>query len=171
MEEINLKEFFTFYKKFILGVIAVCLVFVVITLLFNIFIKKPLYSTSTTLILVNNENDTSQTISQNDILLNQKLVSSYSRIVKSRLVLEQVIDNLNLEYDFEDLYDEVEVASVNDTEIFEIKVTDKDADVAYNIASEITTVFDKESPKQLQKIYQRQLVASGPNKIIGPDID
>ena len=151
MEEINLKEFFTFYKKFILGVIAVCLVFVVITLLFNIFIKKPLYSTSTTLILVNNENDTSQTISQNDILLNQKLVSSYSRIVKSRLVLEQVIDNLNLEYDFEDLYGEVEVASVNDTEIFEIKVTDKNADLAYKIASEITTVFDKEI-KQIYKI-------------------
>ena len=137
MEEINLKEFYQYYKKFILGIIVVCLLFVAIALVYNIFIKKPLYSTSTTLILVKNENDTSQNISQNDILLNQKLVTSYSRIVKSRLVLEQVIENLDLEYEFEDLYNEVEVSSVNDTEIFEIRVTDKDADIAYNIASEI----------------------------------
>ena len=76
MEEINLKEFYQYYKKFILGIIVVCLLFVAIALVYNIFIKKPLYSTSTTLILVKNENDTSQNISQNDILLNQKLVTS-----------------------------------------------------------------------------------------------
>ena len=157
MEEINLKEFYQYYKKFILGIIVVCLLFVAIALVYNIFIKKPLYSTSTTLILVKNENDTSQNISQNDILLNQKLVTSYSRIVKSRLVLEQVIENLDLEYEFEDLYNEVEVSSVNDTEIFEIKVTDKDADVAYNIASEITTVFDKEI-KQIYKINNVSII-------------
>ncbi len=37
--------------------------------------------------------------------------------------------------------------------------------------TERATVFDKENPKQLQKIYHRELVADKPNKIIGPDID
>ena len=37
--------------------------------------------------------------------------------------------------------------------------------------TEKATIFDKEQPKQVQKIYQRKLVPKAPNKIIGPDID
>lgn len=151
MEEINLKEFYQYYKKYILGVIAACLLFVAVALVYNVIIKKPVYSTSTTIILVKNENDNTQTISQSDILLNQKLVSAYSRIIKSRLVLDQVIKTLDLEYDFEKLYDEVTINAVNDTEIIEIIVTDEDATKAFNIANEITAVFDKEV-KQIYKI-------------------
>ncbi len=151
MEEINLKEFYQFYKKFILGVIVICLLFVAIALVYNILIKTPVYSTSTTIILVKDENNSSETINQNDIILNQKLVSSYSRIIKSRLVLEQVIKSLNLDYSFKELYDEVTVNAVNETEILEIVVTDEDADLAFRIANEITTTFDKEI-KQIYKI-------------------
>ena len=159
MEEINLKEFYEYYKKYLLGVIVVCLLFVAIALVYNIIIKTPLYSSSTTLILVKDENDSSQTISQNDIMLNQKLVSSYSRIVKSRLVLEQVIKNLNLDYDFETLYDEVSVNGVNDTEIMEIVVTDKDAEKSVLIANEIGKVFDTEI-KQIYKISNVSIIDS-----------
>ena len=159
MEEINLREFYQYYKKFILGVVVVCLLFVAIALVYNIVVKTPLYSSSTTIILVKDENDSSQTISQNDIMLNQKLVSSYSRIVKSRLVLEQVIKNLNLDYDFEALYDEVSVTSVNDTEIMEITVTDADAEQSVLIANEIAKVFDTEV-KQIYKISNVSVIDS-----------
>ena len=37
--------------------------------------------------------------------------------------------------------------------------------------TEEATVFDRDKPKQIQKVYQRQLVAKDPNKIIGPKID
>ena len=37
--------------------------------------------------------------------------------------------------------------------------------------TEKASVFAKDKPKQLQKIYHRELVASDANKIIGPDID
>ena len=37
--------------------------------------------------------------------------------------------------------------------------------------TEKTNIFAKDKPKQLQKIYHRELVANEPNKIIGPDID
>ena len=40
-----------YYKKYLLGVIVVCLLFVAIALIYNIIIKTPLYSSSTTLIL------------------------------------------------------------------------------------------------------------------------
>ena len=37
--------------------------------------------------------------------------------------------------------------------------------------TEEATIFDRDKPKQVQKIYQRQLQAKDPNKIIGPKID
>ena len=37
--------------------------------------------------------------------------------------------------------------------------------------TEEATIFDREKPKQIQKIYQRKLHAKDPNKIIGPVID
>ena len=55
MEEINLKDFWNYYKKFILGIMIVCLVFVVVTLIYNIAFKTPKYSTSTTIVLVKDE--------------------------------------------------------------------------------------------------------------------
>ncbi len=157
MEEINLKDFYQFYKKYILGVIVACLFCVAVALVYNIFIKTPVYTASTTIVLVKDENDSQQSISQSDILLNQKLISSYSRIVKSRLVLEQVIKSLELDYTFKQLYDEVNVNAVNDTEIMEISVTDKEADKAITIANEIAAIFDKEV-KQIYKISNVSII-------------
>lgn len=37
--------------------------------------------------------------------------------------------------------------------------------------TEEATVFDRDKPKQLQKLYQRKLISKEPNKIIGPKID
>ncbi len=37
--------------------------------------------------------------------------------------------------------------------------------------TEEAVVFDRDEPKQLQRLYQRKLVSRGPNKIIGPKID
>ena len=59
--------------------------------------KVPLYKAYTTVVLAKS-NEQSSTITQNDIVLNQKLVTTYTEIVKSELVLEQVIKNEKLSY-------------------------------------------------------------------------
>ena len=160
MEEINLREFWQFYKKFILGVVAVCLFFVVVTLVYNIFIKTPVYSTSTTIVLVKDESSatsSNETINQNDITLNQKLVSTYRQIIKSRLVLEQVISKLDLKYTYKALSDEITVNAVDDTEILKIIVTDEDAALAVKIANEVANVFEKEV-KQIYNISNVSII-------------
>ena len=67
MEEIDLKDFWQFYKKYSLSVIIVCLLFLIATLVYNIAFKTPMYSTSTTLLLVQNES------SFNTDTINQKI--------------------------------------------------------------------------------------------------
>ena len=145
MEEINLKEFWQYYKKYILGIIIICLISVILTLVYNIAFKTPKYSTYTTIVLVKDESSSeTDVINQSDITLNQKLVSTYREIIKSRLVLNQVIERLKLDYTYEKLYDEIKVEAKDETEILKITVTDDDANMASSIANEIAVVFDKE---------------------------
>ena len=143
MEEINLNEFFEYYKKYLLIVLGTIVVFLMGTIIYDIYFKVPVYTTSTTVLLVKNESDT-ESITQNDITLNQKLVSTYRQIIKSKRVLNQVIKDLDLKYDYEKLYDEVNVTSMEDTEILKITVTDKNPNMAVNIANSIAKVFNSE---------------------------
>ena len=147
MEEINLKDFFDYYKKYLLIIIIVVLLSVVGMLVYNIWLKTPLYSTSTTVVLVKNDSSSSEsenTINQNDIVLNQKLVSTYRQIIKSKLVLNQVIEDLELDYSYSKLANEVDVKAIEDTEILKITVTDVSAPRSAEIANKIASVFDKE---------------------------
>ena len=146
MEEINLKDFFDYYKKYLLIIIIVVLLSVVGMLCYNIWVKTPLYSTSTTVVLVKNDSSSEDenTINQNDIVLNQKLVSTYRQIIKSKLVLNQVIDELELDYSYDKLASEVDVKALEDTEILKITVTDVSPIKAAEIANKIASVFDKE---------------------------
>lgn len=151
MEEINLKDFWDYYKKYIFYVIIVAVVFGIGMFYYSSLMKKPIYSTYTTIILVrdNNNSSTSSDISQ-DITLNQKLVSTYSEIVKSRLVLDQVINSLDLPYSYNELASKISVSAVEDTEILKIIVKDENAREAVIISNEITSVFSNE----VSKIYK-----------------
>lgn len=155
MEEINLKDFFDYYKKYILIIIIVMLLSAVGVLSYNIWLKKPLYTTSTTVVLVKKEDGKNSSTDLNDINLNQKLVSTYSQIVKSKLVLNQVINNLDLDYSYSELSKEIDVKAVDNTEIIRITVTDENAKEAVVIANNVAEVFIKE----INKIYNMDNVS------------
>ena len=144
MEEINLKDFWEYYKRYLAFVIIVVIAAITMMVCYDTMFKTPMYSTSTTVLLVKDEKSETSSINQNDITINQKLVSTYSQIIKSRLVLEQVIDNLRLDYSYNDLAKEVSVHNVEDTEILRITVTDESAGKAALIANEISSIFEKE---------------------------
>lgn len=145
MEEIDIKEILSFFLSKIYIVVIITFCCVVISMIYGLFLKTPMYRSSTTLVLAGSNIESSETtITQGEITLNQKLVSTYREIIKSRLILEQVIDNLNLNRSVESLSGGVTVTSESDTELIRITVSDKDANTAKNIANEIASVFSKE---------------------------
>ena len=151
MEEINIRDFLNYLKKYVLVIAAVALVLVIGVFVYDKSIKKPLYTTYTTIILTkSNEAQTGTTITQNDILLNQKLVETYSKIIKSKLVLEQVISETGVTYTAEELSENVNVEAYENTEMLKISVTDQDPELAASIANSIAQVFSGE----IAKIYQ-----------------
>ena len=149
MEEIDLKEVLNYYKSKIAWIIITVLLIVAIGNVYRIMTRKPMYKSDTSIILVSS-NTSQTTASFNDLQVNKNLVTTYSEIVKSRKVLEVVIENLDLDYSYNTLKSKVGVAAVGDTQIIQISVSDKKPEKAKRIADEIANVFIEE----IQDIYK-----------------
>ena len=150
MEEINIKDFFDYLKKYVLLIATIIALFLIVVVIYDKNIKIPMYRASTTIVLTQTNQAQETTITQNDLQINSKLVSTYSEIVKSKLVLQQVINNLNLDYTYKELYKNVYVENIQNTEILKVSVADKDKDNAAEITNKIAEVFSKE----VSKIYE-----------------
>ena len=148
MEELDLKQLVNIFWSKRLHVISIVLIFLIIGTVYTFLFVTPKYKSYTSLVLARsestkeNETDTS-TITHTDITLNQKLVSTYSELVKSKNVLREVIKNLNINESEENLKDNITVSAVKDTELIQITVTNYYPDRASDIANEIAKVFTK----------------------------
>ena len=144
MEEIDLKELFQFMKSKIFTLIVITVAICLIGSIYGLFIQKPMYSSYTTVILGSNESTTNVGITQNDLTLAKSLVDTYAEIVKSRRVLDQVIDELKLDMSYEELAGKITVTALNNTEIIKISVIDRDAIKAKNVANVTANYFTEE---------------------------
>ena len=145
MEEINLKDLFSYFISKIWIVIITFLLLVIFSVINTKFIKVPEYNSSTTIVLtINNDSELNNSITQNDITINQKLVATYRQIIKSRRVLDRVIEDLELDMEASDLSKKVSVANETDTELLKITVSDKDPELAAEIADDIAKVFSED---------------------------
>ena len=140
MEEIDLKELFTFFLSKIGLLLVIVSGVCMLGCLYSIFFQKPMYNSYTTVILSSAET----TITTNDITLNKNLVDTYAEIVKSKRVLNQVIATLDLDVKYEALAESIGVSAVNDTEIIKITVNNSDPVDAKDIANATANIFTKE---------------------------
>ena len=144
MEEINLKELFDYFLSKIMVVIIMILCVLIIGNIYSLFIKTPLYQSTTKLVLVS-ESNANTGITQGDVQLNNNLVATYTEIIKSRDILSKVIDNLDLEdMTPEKLSKKISVSTTTNTQTINIKVSDKDPKKAKIIADELSEVFAEE---------------------------
>ena len=148
MEEIDLKEMFDYFKGRVIWILMALILAVLVGNTYTFLRRVPMYRSNTTIVLVSEHQNEGYNTSE--LQLNKNLVSTYSEIIKSRKVLEPVINNLNLDYSYGTLKSHVSVTSVTNTEIIKVVVADKDPEVATKIADEIANVFTEE----IQKIYK-----------------
>lgn len=144
MEELDIKEIFKMFWEDKLIILIVTVAFMIVAATYSLLIQVPEYQSYTRLVLTKTENtgDTSSSVTQTDVTMNQKLVSTYSEIIKSDSILTQVIENLEIEnLTVSKLREDVEVATVEDTEVIKITVSNENADDAAKIANEIGSVF------------------------------
>ena len=152
MEEINLKEVYSYFKSRLLWMILAIVVIVIIGNVYTILTRVPMYQSNTTIVLVG---ESKKEYSQTDSQLNQNLIGTYSEIITSRKVLQQVIDNLKLKMTVDELSQNITTSSVEDTEIIRITVNNEKKKMAVKIADEVADVFSDE----IQDIYNLENVA------------
>lgn len=142
MEEISIQELFFILRKWI-GMIFILFIISVTTAgLISYYVLQPSYETFTTLMIgKSNEYQANNKIEYNDLILNQKLVSTYGELVKSRIVTDKVITSLGLTLSYNDFRNKVGVSSIKDTEIIKIQVSDGSPQLATDIANETAIIF------------------------------
>jgi capsular polysaccharide biosynthesis protein len=168
-EEMELRDIFQIIQKR-LGIIAVItIVAVAISAIVSIFLLDEIYETSTTLMVANTRNNQSDSIEYNTLLVNQKLVKTYSVIAKSDRVLDRVIEKLGIDMKPSELKDKITVASEGETEIIRITVEDTDPGFAMDLANLLAQVF-MEQVVNIMKLDNVQVidVAKIPEKPVKP---
>ena len=143
-DEMTLEDIFKALKKRWLLIVSVTLMFLIGGSVFVLFFGPvPQYQSSTT-VLVDYRASETEALTQNDINLSQKLVQTYTEIIKSLTILNPVIEEMDLSLTPNELLKKISVSQVNETEIIKISVTDEDPILARDIANTLAETFSEE---------------------------
>ncbi len=142
-ETIDLREYLAIIKKKAWIIAAITAVTTFVSAFLSFFVLSPVYEAKTTLI-VNTDQKNDDTITGDEFSVTQRLAVTYGEIIKSRTVLEPVIEKLGLDISYDDLSKMVTVSPVKDTQIINISVQDTNPLKAKDIANYIPEVFTKE---------------------------
>ena len=139
MDEIDLLELARLLWSHALQIAAAGIAAAVICLLVCTFVLTPRYQASVNLI-VNSRQDGNASITSDNINSARNLIDTYAVIIKSNLVLNDVIQRMGLDITYSQLADSITVGSVNSTQIMAITVTNENPGLAGKIAQTIAEV-------------------------------
>lgn len=138
-EVIDLTEILSAVRQHLLELIFVTLAAALVGFTASKFLMTPEYDSSA-LMIVNTRQDVNANVTSDQINSATKLVSTYSIIIKSDTVLQQVIDNLGLNLTYAKLNKRVTVAAVDDTQVMKITVQSDSPEWARQVCEQIITV-------------------------------
>lgn len=143
MEDLDIKEYFRYLLKRAKLALTILIATIIAGNIYMLCFQKPEYQSYSTVVLSSDDNSKQQ-ITQTEVTLNRNLVDSYTQVVKSRKVLDQVNNKINYGYSYEQLAGKVSVSSVNKTEIIKITATDSEPYRAKEIANVTAKYFISE---------------------------
>lgn len=167
--EIDLQELFGLLLHWF-WLIAVCGIATgVLGFLISNFMITPLYESTTKVYILNKQDE--NTITYSDVQLGTQLTKDYAQLIKSRTVLEEVIETCALDESYGAFAERVAVESLTDTRIIAITVTDEDPVMAQVLANEICKV----ASSHIKNVMDIQAVnvadeANLPTVPAGPDV-
>jgi len=145
-QEIRLDELFEALKKRWFMIVSITLIATIISAVFSFFIIEPRYEASTKVFIGKDESD-KQGYSQNDVIMYQKLMKTYSETIKTRDLISRALDNTSYDLEIKKVLNNLTVVSVTDTQILEIKYQSTDPNEALKVIDLISDEFIKTSKK------------------------
>lgn len=143
--EIDLVELFAWYLTkwpvILIGLLAGAVIAGGITF----FMITPKYTATAKLYMVSSSNDS--VVDLTDLNIGTSLSSDYAELLKVRPILEQIIEEKNLDYTYEQLSGMIQLSAINDTRILVIKVVSTSPKEAKTIANALAVKAESEIPR------------------------
>lgn len=140
MRTVTLKDlwdiFMTRWMVIVLSVLVVTGGFFAV----NMITFTPEYESTATLYILKHNEGMQEDKSSDDFSLALKVVNDCNYLLKSHSVLDEVIQTLNLETSYEDLYNSVSTKNPSDTRILEVTVKSESPSQAKQIVDTICTI-------------------------------
>lgn len=151
--EIDLKEIFYLLLSHWKSIFLAMLIGAAIFGAYHTFLLKPSYQADASIYITS----TDSMISFSDLQLSAALTDDYANIIKSRTVLNRVIDELDLNLNYRQLGALISVDNPDSTHIVDIKVTCDDPELSRNITNALMNI-------SVDQIYQ--VIGSGEPTVI-----
>lgn len=141
-EEISLRELLAILKRHIGKIVVWILVGVILSGVYTFFFVVPTYQ-STSKIVVNQTQNTSQTLTNTDIQTNLNLINTYQSIIKEPIILEDVLSKTNSDLTLSEISDKITIQTQNNSLVFGIAVQDENPYKAADLANAISSTFEE----------------------------
>lgn len=139
--EVSFEEIFLIIKKRSKIIIGWSLLGIIISSLYTFYIVTPTFESSSR-IVVNQTQNTNQTITNMDIQTNLSLINTYKSIIREPIILENAIDRADSDLSIEELRRKIDVQTQDNSLVFGINVRDESPYVAAELANSIASSFE-----------------------------
>ena len=146
--EIDLLELLDFFREHVIVIILGFLAGALIAGLITFYAIKPSYTATSKMYMVSSS--TQSVVDLTDLNIGQSLSKDYVELLKTRPIIEAVIEEQSLPYNYNELISKLQLSVVSDTRIIAIKVTSKDHEEAMIIANALADKGVKELPKLME---------------------
>lgn len=172
MKEINLVEYFEMIARRKWMIIIILIITTLSSFLVSKYLITPTYSATATLIVGNTQIDNdNKDNNYNNLLFYEMLVATYSQVLKSKNVLNDVVDELSFSTTAENIEDNLTIITKQDTLLIDITIKDKNPERAMEISNQISKSF-VEKITEIMKLKQNVNIvdlAEIPNQPISPN--
>ena len=144
-DELDLADLFGFYMSRLPLLIIALVVGALAAGLITKFLIPNKYTATSRMYMVSASSDA--VVNLSDLNLGTSISNDYVELMKTRPIIEDVIDKLELPYEYEQLIAMVNLSVVNNTRIVKIDVTTKTPQESMNIANQLARTAKVQLPK------------------------
>ena len=144
-DELDLADLFGFYMSRLPLLIIALVVGALAAGLITKFLIPNKYTATSRMYMVSASSDA--VVNLSDLNLGSSISNDYVELMKTRPIIEDVIDKLELPYEYEQLIAMVNLSVVNNTRIVKIDVTTKTPQESMNIANQLARTAKVQLPK------------------------
>lgn len=120
-------------------IVLITCIFAVLGFVGSTFFVTPVYQAGAKMIVISRK-DQSQNMTNDQYIVSKNLVDTYAVIIRSRDVLNQVREELDLKISYGDLSKSITVKSVNNTPVMQIFVRNSNKETALHITEKLMEI-------------------------------